>query len=580
VSSSDLTPYGEAAGLRPPENESTAAQGTPEVSTEPGFVDPMSPSEHPTDGSPEKEVIVSSTAPSEGTFFVDEQPAAPAPAAPAPAAPPPVAPVAPVAPVEQEPMPAPIGGGMRDVPLGTLIFRAGLLAEEQLEDALQEGMRTGKRLGEVLAERGLIRDSDLGRLLAGQQGLPYVEVATLAVDPAAVRMLPDNIARMQNALAFALDNGVPVVAVADPTNELVIENVRRALGTEPGLVVAAHGELAKKINEVYSGAAPAAQPVAADPPPAVAPPAPVPAPEPVLAPQQVEVPEPVAAPTPEPPVQVEEPEPAPAPTPMPTSMPPAEERTPDAQPLVVEPLVIAAAPAEVPPLHAEAAQQPPLAPEPVAIPAPVVEPAAEPVHVAEHVEPTAVEQQPVEPAIVVAEPAATVEPTVAVEPDPVPMEEPAVPAEPAVTAEPEVAVAPAEAGLITQAAEQALAPAEQPVAPTPEPAPLADAMPAQPEHTAQENDTAPEVVPTHFVVLRLAQEDHVEIGGFASKDEAESFARTVVGRIGRAEEQAEWPVFEGRFVRPQTIVSVDVVEEAPPEWGGSAMRTRSFDPGA
>ena len=120
---------------------------------------------------------------------------------------------------------------MRDVPLGTLIFRAGLLAEEQLEDALQEGMRTGKRLGEVFAERGLIKDSDLGRLLAGQQGLPYVEVATLSVDPAAVQMLPDNIARMQNALAFALDDGVPVLAVADPTNELVIENVRRALGT-------------------------------------------------------------------------------------------------------------------------------------------------------------------------------------------------------------------------------------------------------------------------------------------------------------------------------------------------------------
>jgi hypothetical protein len=33
-------------------------------------------------------------------------------------------------------------------------------------------------------------------------------------------------------------------------------------------------------------------------------------------------------------------------------------------------------------------------------------------------------------------------------------------------------------------------------------------------------------------------------------------------------------------VRPQTIVSVDVVEEAQPEWGGSAMRTRSFDSGA
>ena len=67
---------------------------------------------------------------------------------------------------------------MRGVPLGTLILREGLLAEEQLAHALQEGMRTGKRLGEVLVERGLIRDHDLSRLLAGQRGFPFVEAAT------------------------------------------------------------------------------------------------------------------------------------------------------------------------------------------------------------------------------------------------------------------------------------------------------------------------------------------------------------------------------------------------------------------
>jgi MshEN domain len=534
VSSSDLTHYGEVSGLRPPDTESTAAHGSPEVSPELALVDPTLSSEPLTEGSPDREVIVSSNAPSEGTFFVDHQPAAPAPA-PAPVAPvAPVAPAAPAEPVEQQPDAAAIGGGMRDVPLGTLIFRAGLLAEEQLEDALQEGMRTGKRLGEVLVERGLIRDSELGRLLAGQRGLSYVEVSTVSVDPEAVRMLPDNIARMQNALAFAFDDGVPVVAVADPTNELVIENVRRALGTEPGLVVAAHGELARRINEVYSGSPPAAEPAEA-------------APAPVAAAAAAPAPEPAPAPAPEAPVQAEQPAPALPPTPMPTVMPPAEER-----PAEPEPLVAAVVPAEVPPLHAEAAEQPPLAPEPVAAPAPAPQPVTEPEPVqVQPVEPAPVEQQPAEPVIVVAELPVT--------------------AEPVVTAE--AMVAPTEPGLFTQAAVQALAPAaEPPAAPAP-PEP-------QLEQSAHTNGSAPDVVPTHFVVLRLAQDDHVQIGGFSSRDEAESFARTVVGRIGRAEEQGEWPVFEDRFLRPQTIVSVDVVEGAPPEWGGSLARSRSFEPSA
>jgi hypothetical protein len=163
--------------------------------------------------------------------------------------------------------------------------------------------------------------------------------------------------------------------------------------------------------------------------------------------------------------------------------------------------------------------------------------------------------------------------------------EPADMAEPAPTAEPQTTIAPAETGMFARAAEQALAPvAEQPTAPAPEPAPAADPTPAEPEarqeHAAQDNGTAPDAVPTHFVVLRLAQDDHVEIGGFATQEEAENFARTVVGRIGRAEEQGEWPSFGGRFLRPQTIVSVDVVEQSGNKWRGSETRARWAQPGA
>jgi hypothetical protein len=82
-------------------------------------------------------------------------------------------------------------------------------------------------------------------------------------------------------------------------------------------------------------------------------------------------------------------------------------------------------------------------------------------------------------------------------------------------------------------------------------------------------------------VLRLTGDDHVEIGAFAGQDEAETFARTVVGRISRAEEQAEWPLFGVRFIRPQSIVSVDVVEHASSSWMGSAVRSRwAEQPGA
>src|SRR5262245_7770625 len=152
---------------------------------------------------------------------------------------------------------------MRDVPLGTLIFRAGLLGEEQLEDALQEGMRTGKRLGEVLLERGWLNERDLGRMLAGQKGLPFVDVAVSDVEPDALQTLNVDDARRQVALPLFYEDGELVIAVGDPSNELVLESLRREIETGFQLVVASHGQLQQVIDEAYARPAPEPAPAPA-----------------------------------------------------------------------------------------------------------------------------------------------------------------------------------------------------------------------------------------------------------------------------------------------------------------------------
>ena len=149
---------------------------------------------------------------------------------------------------------------MVDVPLGTLIFRAGLLGEEQLEGALQEGMRTGKRLGEVLLERGWLNERDLGQMLAGQKGLPFVDVNLSDVEPEALAALAEDDARRQVALPLFYEDGELVIAVGDPSNEVVLEGLRRELGTDFQLVVAPHSQLQQVIDEAYTRPAPAPAP--------------------------------------------------------------------------------------------------------------------------------------------------------------------------------------------------------------------------------------------------------------------------------------------------------------------------------
>ena len=165
-------------------------------------------------------------------------------------------------PVSAPPVPTPEEVTNLGVPLGTLIFRAGLLTEEQLEDALHEGVRSGKRLGEVLLESGLLDERDLGRLLADQKGLRFVELSGFAHDPSATSLLTAEKAHMLAALPVGFEDGVPLVAIADPSNELVTENLRRAFGQEPRLVVASRSDLHATIDRLHvtPGEEPAAEP--------------------------------------------------------------------------------------------------------------------------------------------------------------------------------------------------------------------------------------------------------------------------------------------------------------------------------
>jgi Type II secretion system (T2SS), protein E, N-terminal domain len=144
---------------------------------------------------------------------------------------------------------------MLNVPLGTLIYRAGLLSQEDLQEALQQSIRSEKMLGEVLLERGMVEERELGRLVAGQKGLPFVDLDRISVDHDAARRLPEDVAREHSALPVAVDpQGTPLVAVANPS-PVVLAAVTQAFGAEPHVGVAARDELLRAIDRAYGGPA-------------------------------------------------------------------------------------------------------------------------------------------------------------------------------------------------------------------------------------------------------------------------------------------------------------------------------------
>lgn len=117
----------------------------------------------------------------------------------------------------------------RSEPLGALLSEAGLLDPAELEVALTKAACEGRRLGEVLIDYGLVTSADIVRAVAEQRGLPFVDVQALAVDPAAARLLPIDHARALRTLPIGFVRGLPVVALADPSDDDAMHGTRAIL---------------------------------------------------------------------------------------------------------------------------------------------------------------------------------------------------------------------------------------------------------------------------------------------------------------------------------------------------------------
>jgi hypothetical protein len=120
--------------------------------------------------------------------------------------------------------------------------------------------------------------------------------------------------------------------------------------------------------------------------------------------------------------------------------------------------------------------------------------------------------------------------------------------------------------------------ASEPAEPAEEvPAEDADNAPTEPAAAPQEVSAPGSKQGAFELVLRLVDGDRIPIGSFDSVDKAQDKAAEVVKQFAETEE-GRWPFIGGRFLRPETIVSIDVDQHGS-GWGGSNARGRMFSGG-
>src|SRR5687767_6041664 len=138
--------------------------------------------------------------------------------------------------------------GMR---LGDLLLKEGLVSREQLDKALLEGKQNGTRLGYALVKLGYVQETDITKMLARQFRMPAVDLSRFEVDPRIAKLIPADLATKHLVLPLKRDGRTLTVAMADPTNLGVIDDLKFITRYDIFPVIAGEYTLRNAVEKYY-----------------------------------------------------------------------------------------------------------------------------------------------------------------------------------------------------------------------------------------------------------------------------------------------------------------------------------------
>ena len=114
--------------------------------------------------------------------------------------------------------------------VGGILIERGLITPEQLEHALALQKQSDPRqlLGEVILEQGMCTADQITEALASAYDIPYAKLEPALVDAQIMRVLPVSFIKSHNVLPLFYVDRVLTVAVSDPTNLYLIEEINQA----------------------------------------------------------------------------------------------------------------------------------------------------------------------------------------------------------------------------------------------------------------------------------------------------------------------------------------------------------------
>jgi type IV pilus assembly protein PilB len=135
--------------------------------------------------------------------------------------------------------------------LTDVIVDMGLATRKQVEDALENSRVSGTTPERALLDSGAITQDALARALAERYGLDHLDLGVFSVDMAAANLVSTTVAKRYQTVPVAFaDKRTLLVAMADPSNVLAVDDIAIMTGYEIRVAVAPPDDIATLISRL------------------------------------------------------------------------------------------------------------------------------------------------------------------------------------------------------------------------------------------------------------------------------------------------------------------------------------------
>ncbi|MCK4363288.1 MAG: Flp pilus assembly complex ATPase component TadA, partial [Candidatus Aminicenantes bacterium] len=135
--------------------------------------------------------------------------------------------------------------------LGELLIREKVINQDQLKTASDYEKKNKVTIGSALVTLGHISEEEMAQALSRQLGYPYIDLSQFEVYPDVINLIPVDIAKKHMIMPIHRIRSFLTMAMVDPTDLDVIENVRfrTSLSIQP--VIASESGINDAINKYY-----------------------------------------------------------------------------------------------------------------------------------------------------------------------------------------------------------------------------------------------------------------------------------------------------------------------------------------